>query len=593
MKLTKRIIPLLMVFSIGFSCVVPVYAVDVPGVDVEIGIGDFFGWADRHGNMLSNFWGHIFNWNVCPQSPNTDGLHSFVEKRTQVHGQVGYYLVCEYCGRSAGEVAAPSYNDYVADLPASTYGSDGRLSWRIPVDRFEFLQGGSLVSYSGGTTYSVVLQYGSYTYAKGIFSKFVAPVTGNYTLYEYAYSSSDYRLYSEGGTYFVYSTDSFSNRSHGYHLSRFGSSQLANVHFAPASGELLEFSAAGNRGIAAGETIFTGTDYFQVVLFTSNSLAPMTGYWEVRCTPVTLGDTYNIDSRPSGITGDYGIIGDNGQITKVESNTIINETNNTIYNPATGETHTLSDWSYNYTDRSYTATTTSGDTITVTYGDEYVIIKEGDITYNVYYIIQGSGSGETPGPGGSHTHSYTSSITREASCTTTGVQTFTCECGDSYIKVLPVLGHDWVVKDQVLTEYDEDGEVVTQGYIIYRCTRCGEEKKSTDGKAPEGSTDSSSLWSKIGELLGSLGGGLLKLLGQFFGGILDALISLAEMITEKLSTILAMVLGWFAEIPALFTGFLDFLAAMFSFLPEEMMLLLTFGLACVIFIGILKAIRGR
>ena len=28
-----------------------------------------------------------------------------------------------------------------------------------------------------------------------------------------------------------------------------------------------------------------------------------------------------------------------------------------------------------------------------------------------------------------HTHSYTSSITKEATCTEDGVKTFTCECG--------------------------------------------------------------------------------------------------------------------------------------------------------------------
>lgn len=56
-------------------------------------------------------------------------------------------------------------------------------------------------------------------------------------------------------------------------------------------------------------------------------------------TGTDLGNTYNINSRPTSITGDYGIIGDNGQIIKVEDNsTIINETNNTYYNPVTGTT---------------------------------------------------------------------------------------------------------------------------------------------------------------------------------------------------------------------------------------------------------------
>ena len=81
------------------------------------------------------------------------------------------------------------------------------------------------------------------------------------------------------------------------------------------------------------------------------------------------GDTYNINTRPTSITGgNYGIVGDNGQITKVEDNsTIINETNNTFYNPATGTTVPIVNWSYDYSDRSYKVTLESGDTATITY----------------------------------------------------------------------------------------------------------------------------------------------------------------------------------------------------------------------------------
>ena len=56
-----------------------------------------------------------------------------------------------------------------------------------------------------------------------------------------------------------------------------------------------------------------------------------------KITPVSAlsSDTYNTNTRPTSITGgNYGIVGDNGQITKVEDNsTIINETNNTFYTP--------------------------------------------------------------------------------------------------------------------------------------------------------------------------------------------------------------------------------------------------------------------
>ena len=94
------------------------------------------------------------------------------------------------------------------------------------------------------------------------------------------------------------------------------------------------------------------------------------------------GNTYNINTRPTSITGgNYGIVGDNGQITKVEDNsTIINETNNTFYNPATGQTVPIVNWSYDYSDRSYKVTLESGDTATITYGDENITIQETTIT---------------------------------------------------------------------------------------------------------------------------------------------------------------------------------------------------------------------
>ena len=61
--------------------------------------------------------------------------------------------------------------------------------------------------------------------------------------------------------------------------------------------------------------------------------------------------------------------------TKVEDNsTIINETNNTFYNPATGQTVPIVNWSYDYSDRSYKVTLESGDTATITYGDENITI---------------------------------------------------------------------------------------------------------------------------------------------------------------------------------------------------------------------------
>lgn len=42
-----------------------------------------------------------------------------------------------------------------------------------------------------------------------------------------------------------------------------------------------------------------------------------------------------------------------------------------------------------------------------------------------------------------HEHTYTESITTEATCEADGVKTFTCECGDSYTEVITATGHNY------------------------------------------------------------------------------------------------------------------------------------------------------
>ena len=77
---------------------------------------------------------------------------------------------------------------------------------------------------------------------------------------------------------------------------------------------------------------------------------------------------------------------------------------------------------------------------------------------------------ETPS-NGDHTHSHTGTVTKEPTCTEKGTKTFTCDCGDTYTEELDALGHDYELVETVepTTEHE--------GYTLYRCSRCGEEKK--------------------------------------------------------------------------------------------------------------------
>lgn len=322
---------------------------------------------------------------------------------------------------------------------------------------------------------------------------------------------------------------------------------------------------------------------------------PLAKFTPAPSVDINFDTIYNIDSRPTSITGDYGIIGDNGQIIKVEGDKIVNETNNTYYNPSTGETTTITDWSYNYEDRSYTVTTESGDTVTITYGDENVTIKEGDTTYNVYYLVNGSSS-ENPGPGPdvppACDHTWTETSRTDPTCTTAGKVTSTCsKCNQTKTEAIPATGHTWVVDRTVQTTYDEEGNLLQQGYTIYSCSVCGEQYKDMEGTGPPGQEEEKSIWEKLGDLIGSGFGGIIEIIEAILGKILDALTSLVDMITDKFKGIVESILSIFDELPALFGGFLDFLGAIFPFLPPEITTILTFGVIAITFIGILKAVR--
>ena len=63
-------------------------------------------------------------------------------------------------------------------------------------------------------------------------------------------------------------------------------------------------------------------------------------------------------------------------------------------------------------------------------------------------------------------HSYTSTITKQPTCTDTGIRTYTCECGDTYTEVIPATGHKFVDKT-IAPTYD------AEGYTEHICSVCG------------------------------------------------------------------------------------------------------------------------
>ncbi len=74
-----------------------------------------------------------------------------------------------------------------------------------------------------------------------------------------------------------------------------------------------------------------------------------------------------------------------------------------------------------------------------------------------------------------HECSYTSSVTKTATCTVAGIRTFSCLCGKTYTESIHVLGHSYksTVTPPTCTE---------EGYTKHICSRCG--NSYTDGKTP-------------------------------------------------------------------------------------------------------------
>jgi len=301
----------------------------------------------------------------------------------------------------------------------------------------------------------------------------------------------------------------------------------------------------------------------------------------------------------------------------VVSPAIYDEETLVFIEPVTGAQYQTTGWTYDYTTRTYDIALDAGTfkigesdvtQIISTYGDDAATITYYDaagteLAADEYsYVIATQEDPGDSGDGGEdtgteeHKHSYTDQITKEPGCTLPGVRTYTCECGDSYTKSVPATGHDWAISSQVNASYDpETGELLQAGYVIYSCSTCGQQHKDDSGTGPpsssSGSSGEDSLFGKLGELLGTAGSGVLDLISTAIGKLLDGAIALLEMAFEKLGRVVEILLSLFDKIPQLFGGYLDMFGAVFAFIPEDIMTLVTFGVACVIILGIWKMAR--
>ena len=139
-----------------------------------------------------------------------------------------------------------------------------------------------------------------------------------------------------------------------------------------------------------------------------------------------------------------------------------------------------------------------GDKVAVYHYDEAVPIWElvatevVDENYQIQFIIdnfspfafinlgkeqtdEGGGDAGEGSDSTEHTHVYKEEITTAATCTTNGLKTFTCECGNTYTEDI-VAEHNWSAEYTV----DNKATCTTTGSKSIHCSNCSEKKDITE-----------------------------------------------------------------------------------------------------------------
>lgn len=506
MRNLKRIISLFCLCAILFCAFSPIaFAADVVSdVQTAVSITNLADWAFKRGTQAFNFLDYLATGDesICAASPVLGGRHSFKEVVAPglLQGTLDTYYECEWCslrynayifgdntdeGDSEGGGSSGSglYGAYTDSLPLNGYSSEGTFLWYPTVDDVKLVDTesysyfsvlnwcstrrlNSLPYFTFRSPFEPFSSYLIYTllsdrrtidvgfhssgtcnvHTVGLYDlSLIAPVDGTYSLLDTRIA--DYYIMDLDGNYYQGSVSSSSSPT-------FSSASYSLQHV--LGGDTVSFSS-GYAALDIDDCIIVnGAMYFPV--------------FSVRPDVTVLADKYAPNTRMGNVTFDFGVT--NGDtITNVTNNYIVNEGDNIYTNPVTGEEKQITNWNYNYDDRSYELHLADGMTARVEFGDlnvnidEISIGEDGSTTtnnYTVYYVIDnGSGGGgdvdpsPSPSPSPSQPDTPPSTLSRVFQNYGNKITQHYGHEGHNGVDVIPTSG----VADTVIAH--SEGEVVT------------------------------------------------------------------------------------------------------------------------------------
>lgn len=543
------------------------------------------------------------------------------------------------------------YNQYVDQLPASGYTSDGYLLWQP--NWSDVCNWSDVRGFSAGSVFSINTD-GDLVYGSSYNADFHdIRISGPCILVNLAYGDS--RLYS----FKLGNMDKslrFTVPVSGVYTLVWSSPFLECTEFSVDGGSVTGKSVEGtwkqyqSEGykwtVSSGSNVyanFVGSRYTNQVELSGSDrriIAIRTPVWKVVPASTVIINNYTINNRVDNLTGIYVDNSDN-YYTDV---TIIDETNNKYYDMTTNTYYDIKSWSYDYSSRTYFLTLDNDVALTVQFGDTNVTITNNNVSNTYNYVVEDD-TGSDPDTPTTCKHEWQETIDTAPTCLEGGHASYTCSlCGETYEQILAAKGHDWKVIEHVNMVYNSDGTVATQGHTLYQCSVCGEQWYTDTGAPPPDVSGSSNILAWLQEFKVWLGDKLDNLFSGSSGNtfwttrkdtVADVLSSLLEallsFITDILGTILDLVkelLSFFFDlissvvisgISGFFSGLKDSslfdfvqndedgsavalpdgIATVFAFfsgvllaLPVELRSLLFFGTALVVLIGVITIIRS-